>query len=98
MTMKIEQPAFGRRLRELRAQRGLSQRDVAAGTVNTSYISLLESGTRVPALEIAMHLARVLSVPLATLVGDVALPMVSGRGETATRGDGDRLVSELLAR
>jgi transcriptional regulator with XRE-family HTH domain len=98
MTMKIEQPAFGRRLRELRAQRGLSQRDVAAGTVNPSYISLLESGTRVPALEIAMHLARVLSVPLDTLVGDVALPMVSGRGETATRGDGDRLVSELLAR
>ncbi len=94
MAIKIRQPEFGRRLRRLRVERMLSQRDVAAGAVNPSYISLLESGTRVPALDIAMHLAQVLGVPLDALVGDAALPISA----VSVRDGAHRLVSELLAR
>lgn len=94
MANKIQQPAFGRQLRSLRIQRGLSQREVAAGAVNPSYISLLESGTRVPTFDIAMHLARVLDVPLDLLVDGASMPVPASTG----RDDAIRLVGELLAR
>jgi transcriptional regulator with XRE-family HTH domain len=94
MAIKIEQPEFGRQLRGLRIQRGLSQRDVAAGAVNPSYISLLESGTRVPTFDIAMHLARVLDVPLDVLVDGASMPVPASTG----RDGAIRLVGELLAR
>ncbi|MGH3627452.1 MAG: helix-turn-helix domain-containing protein [Sciscionella sp.] len=68
----IEQPAFGRRLRLLREQKGLTQRGLATGVVNPSYISLLESGDRVPTLQVAAALARVLTVPLSELIGQTA--------------------------
>jgi transcriptional regulator with XRE-family HTH domain len=67
---QIHQPAFGNRLRAMRAERGMSQRDLGAGVVNQSYISLLESGSRVPTLDVVMHLAKVLGVPFGMLVGD----------------------------
>ena len=72
----IKQPDFGRRLRDVRRARGLSQRDVAAGAVNPSYISLLETGARVPTLDVVVHLARALGVPLNDLVdgADMAEP------------------------
>ena len=94
MAIKIQQPDFGRQLRGLRIQRGLSQRDVAAGAVNPSYISLLESGTRVPTFDIAMHLARVLDVPLDLLVDGASMPVSASTG----RDGAIRLVGELLAR
>ncbi|HEY0697923.1 MAG TPA: helix-turn-helix transcriptional regulator [Micromonospora sp.] len=106
----IEQPEFGRRLRQLRVARGLSQRDVAVGMVNPSYISLLESGSRVPALEVALHIARALGVPLTDLVDDVP-PLLDSepiRQESAAsrnggsgsikQNDGHRLVQVLIAR
>ena len=65
----IRQPEFGQRLRRLRQQRGLSQRDVAGTIVNPSYISLLESGARVPTLEVALRIAEVLDVPVEELAG-----------------------------
>lgn len=70
MATRIPQPEFGRRLRRLRTERGMSQRDLAVGVVNQSYISLLESGSRVPTLEIVLHLAKVLDVPFDALVED----------------------------
>ncbi|MDG9677076.1 helix-turn-helix transcriptional regulator [Micromonospora sp. DH14] len=73
MATQIAQPDFGRRLRRLRTERGMSQRDLAVGAVNQSYISLLESGTRVPTLEVVAHLVGVLGVPMAALVDDAAL-------------------------
>ncbi|MFC7617406.1 helix-turn-helix domain-containing protein [Actinokineospora soli] len=65
----IRQPEFGRRLRKLRQERRLSQRDVAGTVVNPSYISLLESGARVPTLEVVLRIAEVLDVPVEELAG-----------------------------
>lgn len=90
----IQQPDFGRRLRQLRAERGLSQRDVAVSAVNPSYVSLLESGLRVPTLDVVLQLARTLEVPLSVFVDD---PMVV-TGEDRERLAADRLVADLVAR
>jgi transcriptional regulator with XRE-family HTH domain len=90
MATQISQPEFGQRLRRLRLERGLSQRDLAVGAVNQSYISLLESGARVPTLDVVLHLSRVLEVPLHTLAGTLALS-----GKTADE-DGADLVQALL--
>ncbi|MEU7799416.1 helix-turn-helix domain-containing protein [Micromonospora arborensis] len=70
MATQIVQPEFGQRLRRLRTDRGMSQRDLAVGVVNQSYISLLESGARVPTLDVVMHLAEVLGVPMQALATD----------------------------
>ncbi|MDH6131746.1 transcriptional regulator with XRE-family HTH domain [Kitasatospora sp. MAA4] len=67
--LKLQQPEFGIKLRELRCERGLSQRDLAGGVVTASYISLVESGARMPALDVLMHLARVLGVQFQDLTG-----------------------------
>ncbi|MFE9650119.1 helix-turn-helix domain-containing protein [Streptomyces sp. NPDC006365] len=67
--MMIEQPAFGRRLRRLRVQRGLSQSELAGDDVSASYVSRVESGGRSPNDLIASLFARRLEVPLETLTG-----------------------------
>ncbi|ARX88049.1 MULTISPECIES: helix-turn-helix domain-containing protein [Streptomyces] len=63
----IEQPAFGRRLRMLRVQRGLSQTELAGDEVSASYVSRVESGRRSPNELIAAFFARSLDVPLDAL-------------------------------
>lgn len=65
----IEQPDFGRRLRRLRVQRGLSQSELAGDDVSASYVSRVESGGRSPNDLIASLFARRLEVPLETLTG-----------------------------
>ncbi|MEU4744111.1 helix-turn-helix transcriptional regulator [Actinosynnema sp. NPDC023658] len=98
----IQQPEFGRRLRRLRLDHGLSQRDLAVGVVNPSYISLLESGARVPTLEVALQLAQVLGVGLGALVDgatpDVEPPAAPAAEARAKAGTDGRLVRDLLAR
>ncbi|MFF0219674.1 helix-turn-helix domain-containing protein [Streptomyces vinaceus] len=60
----LEQPAFGRRLRAFRRERGLSQTQLATGGLSTGYLSRLESGTRpVPTRRVVEHLCRRLGVP-----------------------------------
>jgi DNA-binding XRE family transcriptional regulator len=62
--------AFGRVMRGLRHQRGLSQDEVARlGDFDRTYPSLLERGLRNPTLPFLFDLARVLEVHPATLVG-----------------------------
>jgi transcriptional regulator with XRE-family HTH domain len=90
---QVPQPEFGRRLRKLRADLGLSQRDLASGAVNQSYISLLESGARVPTLDVVAHLAKVLHVPLRDLAGDIG---IATGPEDAAPGRAE-LIQELLA-
>jgi transcriptional regulator with XRE-family HTH domain len=92
MATQISQPEFGQRLRRLRTQRGLSQRDLAVDAVNPSYISLLESGARVPTLDVVVHLARVLGVELTELARELAL----APGDGADRDRDARLVHTLL--
>ncbi|MFB6837894.1 helix-turn-helix domain-containing protein [Streptomyces sp. NPDC056361] len=66
--MEIEQPAFGRRLRRLRLESGLTQGDLAGGPVSTSYVSRIESGSRLPSEETLCHLAGKLGLDVAQLV------------------------------
>src|SRR5688572_5340686 len=61
--MDEDNPAqVGRRIRKLRRRLGLSQRGVAEPVITSSYLSLIESGRRVPSPEILAHIAARLSV------------------------------------
>jgi transcriptional regulator with XRE-family HTH domain len=53
---------LGQRLRVLRSERGLSQADLAGDLVSPSYVSLIESGKRLPEREVLDGLARRLGV------------------------------------
>lgn len=56
------------RIAQLRNERDLSQRQLAdMAAVNSGYLSLLESGQRMPSLVMLAHLAAVMQVPLAEL-------------------------------
>jgi transcriptional regulator with XRE-family HTH domain len=61
----LEQPAFGRHLRQLRRERGLSQAALADGELSTGYLSRLESGARPPTRRVVEHLAKKLGVTTA---------------------------------
>ncbi|NUP41851.1 MAG: helix-turn-helix domain-containing protein [Streptomyces sp.] len=58
----LEQPAFGRRLKELRVERGLSQAALAGTEISTGYLSRLESGARQPTDRVVSYFAKVLGV------------------------------------
>jgi transcriptional regulator with XRE-family HTH domain len=62
--MNIEyQQVFGRRVRELRKERGLSQVELAAKVgIDRSYMGFLERGERNPSLEVIAKIAEALSV------------------------------------
>ncbi|MDQ4024216.1 MAG: tetratricopeptide repeat protein [Actinomycetota bacterium] len=53
---------LGARIRALRAQKGLSQRDVASPLLTSSYVSLIEAGKRIPSDETLEHIAGRLGV------------------------------------
>ncbi|MDO0928864.1 helix-turn-helix domain-containing protein [Streptomyces sp. TG1A-8] len=63
----LEQPHFGRRLRKLRLERGLSQVQVAGDGMSTGYLSRLESGERRPNDRVVAHLAQRLGVDVTVL-------------------------------
>jgi transcriptional regulator with XRE-family HTH domain len=76
-----QQPEFGTRVRKRRLELGMSQRQLAGDSVTSSYISLLESGQRVPTLDVIIHLAKNLQLSLEELIGpdiDRILPRDSG--------------------
>ncbi len=54
--------SIGRRLRRLREERGLSQRDLARPGVSYAYISRIEGGTRQQSLKALRKLAHKLGV------------------------------------
>lgn len=54
--------SIGQRLRRLRLERGLSQRELAAPGVSYAYISRIEGGTRQPSVKALRMLARKLGV------------------------------------
>ncbi len=61
-------PRFGRRLRELRRERGLSQSDLAERTsVTPEYVSRIERGRVGPSLAMIERLAAALAVPAKAL-------------------------------
>ncbi|MTE17711.1 helix-turn-helix domain-containing protein [Streptomyces sp. TRM43335] len=63
----LEQPHFGRRLRRLRLERGLSQAAVVGEGMSTGYLSRLESGERRPTPRAVAYLAQRLDVDVSAL-------------------------------
>ena len=74
---KIVQPEFGQRIRQRRQQLGLSQREVAGEHMTPSYVSLLESGSRVPTLDVIIHLARAVQMSPQELTGQSLITLMS---------------------
>lgn len=67
--MTAADPArLGSRIRRLRLQRGLSQREVAEPDMSSAYLSLIESGQRAPSPKALGHIAARLEVDLDELV------------------------------
>src|SRR5919201_2638313 len=64
MTLRVETPAetIGERLRRLRLERGLSQRDLSARGISSAYISRIEAGARQPSVKALRLLAQKLGV------------------------------------
>ncbi|MFJ8883228.1 helix-turn-helix domain-containing protein [Streptomyces sp. NPDC102402] len=58
----LEQPAFGRRLRQLRQQQGKSQVELTGPGMSATYLSRLESGSRRPTDRAAAYLAEKLGI------------------------------------
>ncbi|WP_432194840.1 helix-turn-helix domain-containing protein [Streptomyces sp. bgisy027] len=81
------QPAFGRRMRELRLRAGMSQAELAAPGLSASYVSLLESGKREPSPEVVAVLAEKLGVTARSLGAEGAgSPEDGAAGEAAGSG------------
>ncbi|MFD5326775.1 helix-turn-helix domain-containing protein [Streptomyces sp. NPDC127092] len=60
----LEQPGFGKRLRQLRQQRGISQVALAGTGMSAAYLSRLESGGRRPTERAVAYLAERLGIPV----------------------------------
>ncbi len=66
-----EAELFGRRLREIRKERGLTQEALAeSADLSGNYISDLELGLKVPSLTILVRLSQALGVATPDLVRD----------------------------
>ena len=57
-----DKAGLGGRIRRARIERGLSQRDVAVPVLTPSYVSLIESGKRIPSSDALEHIAGVLGM------------------------------------
>lgn len=57
-----EKAGLGERIRTARIERGLSQRDIALPLLTPSYVSLIESGKRIPSPDALEHIAGVLGM------------------------------------
>jgi transcriptional regulator with XRE-family HTH domain len=58
----VTEETVGQRLRRLRTDRGMSQRELSSPGVSYAYISRIEAGTRVPSVKALRKLARKLGV------------------------------------
>jgi transcriptional regulator with XRE-family HTH domain len=102
-----DQETIGRRLRRLRLERGLSQRDLAAPGVSYAYISRIEAGARQPSVKALRRLAAKLGVSADYLETGADLPPAEDRElrlanlELAVRlgegGDAQEPLEALLA-
>ena len=68
---------FGKRVRELREKRGLSQEKLAqASGLTTSFVSTIEGGKKTPSLTTVLKLARGLKVDAAELFAGLTFDVV----------------------
>jgi len=98
----VDDPSsLGRRLRTVRAERGLSMKQLAFPGCSPAYICRIEAGERVPSPRILAELARRLGVTTAELAGRAAggtiLPARIGLAEMAVRMGADDAAESLQA-
>ena len=73
---------FGKRLREARLRRGMSQAELAGvvedrgGRLTSTYVSDLERGLKAPTLTMILKLSRALEVSVSDLLSDFTLEVV----------------------
>ncbi|MEU3372074.1 helix-turn-helix domain-containing protein [Streptomyces sp. NPDC006711] len=99
MAEVLEQPSFGRLLKALRQDRGLSQAQVAEGGMSTAYLSRLESGTRRPTAKVLTHLTERLDVPLSAFETTQMSPLGRALASASSSDDSDdavRLLEEVV--
>lgn len=66
---------FGRKLQELRVERGMSQTELATrASCTTNYISRLEGGGAAPGIDLVARLAKALGVTIAELLPTDEVP------------------------
>ncbi|MGW7139541.1 helix-turn-helix domain-containing protein [Streptomyces xanthophaeus] len=82
-----EQPMFGRRLRELRVARGLSQAELVGTDISAAYLSRLESGARPPTERVLSLLCDRLGVSPSEFLAPVSSPLAQALATVATVGD-----------
>ncbi|MEW1654200.1 MULTISPECIES: helix-turn-helix domain-containing protein [unclassified Streptomyces] len=92
-----EQPAFGRRLKALRAERGLSQSALAGEEISTGYLSRLESGARQPTDRVITYLARQLGVEPSAFEESVHTGSLAQALSLAVSSDSDEATEHLIA-
>lgn len=95
--------SVGRRLRRLRLERGISQRDLSGPGITYAYISRIEAGTRQPSVKALRMLARKLGVTPEYLETGSELPPLQARElrlaeqELRLRLDGESDTAEAYA-
>lgn len=105
MITQTRQPEFGRRLRQLRLDRGLRQSDLAAERMSMAYISMLERGHRSPSPRVVNLLAARLGVETEELTSAGApscntppLPDTKGPLEAVVHAAGPHAASLMFTR
>ncbi|MFJ4186386.1 helix-turn-helix domain-containing protein [Kitasatospora sp. NPDC089509] len=90
----LEQPLFGRRLKQLRTERGLSQAALAGEGMSTGYLSRLESGARQPTARAVEHLSAQLGVD-ASAFAEVVTDSLTRSLAIAASADSDENVAQV---
>ncbi|MFD5511997.1 helix-turn-helix domain-containing protein [Streptomyces sp. NPDC127051] len=90
----LEQPLFGRRLKQLRTERGLSQASLAGEGMSTGYLSRLESGARQPTARAVEHLSAQLGVD-ASAFAEAVTDSLTRSLAIAASSDSDENVAEV---
>ncbi|MFF2603350.1 helix-turn-helix domain-containing protein, partial [Streptomyces californicus] len=100
----LEQPGFGRRLRQLRLQQGKTQAELTGPGMSAAYLSRLESGARFPTQRAVDYLAERLGIPVEIFAERTEDDLVDVVATLASRSDGERdaetrdLLVDALAR
>jgi len=99
MTERATEPAVGRRLRELRQRRGLTQRALAqACDLSANAIGLIERGESSPSVSTLHRLALALEVPISELFVEThEQSVVLTKGNRRSRAHRNRIQMENLA-
>lgn len=86
--------ALGQKIRSLRKQAGITQRELANKVgVTNNYLSLIELGKKVPSLKRLALIADELGVQLSVLLGDE--PVMSELREVINKEELGRLIQRL---